>query len=93
LDSDSEDHHSIDEAINICLENGQQDSSTTAFPILPPKLKDDSIVLHTIMPTNAVNLGAFDMLESFPNSLISMTRIIHYCPKVAVPLYLIYGFF
>ncbi len=50
----------------------------------------------TALPTNGFHLGDvypiasnedFDMLDAFPNSLISMTRIIHYCRKAAVPLY------
>jgi hypothetical protein len=31
------------------------------------------------------------MLDAFPGSLVSMTRIIHYCRKAAVPLYLVDG--
>jgi hypothetical protein len=33
----------------------------------------------------------FDMLASFPGSLVSMTRILHYCRKAAVPLYFVDG--
>jgi hypothetical protein len=34
----------------------------------------------------------FDMLQAFPGSLISMTRIIHFCRMAGVPLYLVDGF-
>jgi hypothetical protein len=33
----------------------------------------------------------FDMLASFPGSLVSMTRILHYCRKAALPLYFVDG--
>jgi hypothetical protein len=63
--------------------------------IVPPPL-----LVTEVPPSTGYNLGEifsiapdedFDMLQAFPSSLISMTRIIHYCRKAAVPLYLVDG--
>jgi hypothetical protein len=57
-------------------------------------------VVMDAQPSTGYNLGEifsiapdedFDMLQAFPSSLISMTRIIHYCRTAAVPLYLVDG--
>ena len=97
---DSEPEDSIYELINCHLENRQLDFASAVPPhesLLP---NNESALLEAILPINGFQLGTvfsidsnedFDMLGAFPNSLISMTRILHYCKNAAVPLYLVDG--
>lgn len=95
--SDSDD--SFDMELNQLQIHGHTDSSTAAAPANYEEITDD-LVVESHLPNNGYNLGDvfpiadnedFDMLDAFPSSLVSMTRILHYCRSAAVPLYLIDG--
>jgi hypothetical protein len=97
---DSESEDSIDELINCRLENRQLDFASAVPPHQSLIPNNESALLENILPINGFQLGTvfsidsnedFDMLGAFPNSLISMTRILHYCKNAAVPLYLVDG--
>jgi hypothetical protein len=95
---------SLEEEMEQLLANRGTDSSTA---VAPPVLGLPSDYVSTTAPGIPDSLSRnrhyvgevftigtnedFDMLEAFPNSLVSMTRLIHYCWSAAVPLYLIDG--
>ena len=98
------DDESLQEEMEQLLANRAADSSTAVPPHVfgIPSNDVGSIALETpdSLSRNGHYLGEiftigtnddFDMLDAFPNSLVSMTRLIHYCRSAAVPLYLIDG--
>jgi hypothetical protein len=98
-DNDSQDDY--DQEFNLPLFSGPPESSTVApLPAFSPLTIDTTFVESSPTIKKGYVLGDvhqiacnedFDMLDAFPGSLVSMTRIIHYCRKAAVPLYLVDG--
>jgi hypothetical protein len=86
---DSELEDSIYELINCCLENCQLDFASAMPPHQSLIPNNESALLEAILPINGFQLGTvfnidsnedFDMMMgAFPNSLVSMTRILCYC--------------
>jgi hypothetical protein len=87
----------LDDSVSVdIVEEGE-------FPnhsINAPQQVPTSSITPEDVPVGGYNLGEvftiapdedFDMLQAFPGSLISMTRIIHFCRMAAVPLYLVDG--
>ena len=98
LDFDDQETQHNSDSSSLNLSTHPHDSSTLPIPGANAVLLPDED-FHP--PPTGYTLGEvfpiasdkdFDMLQAFPGSMISMTRIIHFCQMAAVPFYLVDGF-